>query len=101
MKKLVFLIVLMTGITYMSSAQSTPRVSKKQINQQIRIAEGTQSGDLTKREATQLQNQQLRIQNSKEIAKSDGVVTRKERAVIRKQQMHASRNIARKKQNLR
>lgn len=75
------------------------QINKNQAVQQQKIAQGVKSGELTKKEATKLRSQQKEIAKTKQIAKSDGVVTKKERAVIHQKQKAANRNINRKKQN--
>lgn len=75
------------------------KVKKRQINQQVRINEGVNSGQLTRVERAKLKRQQRNIKRTKKAAKADGVVTRKEKAIINKKQRRANRNIARKKNN--
>jgi uncharacterized membrane protein YebE (DUF533 family) len=79
----------------------TPRIDHRQENQGRRIEQGEQSGALTHREAARLEHQQMRIEHQEQAAKADGVVTNVERARLTHQQNKASRNIARKKHNLR
>lgn len=79
----------------------TPHIDQRQINQERRIEQGIESGALTNREANRLEHQQMRIERQEQAAKADGVVTRAERARLTHQQNMASRNIARKKHNLR
>lgn len=77
------------------SAQATPNVSRKQVQQHKQIRKGAKSGELTKAEIIRLKKQQKNIQYNKKVAKADGKVTPKERAVIRSKQRAASRNIRR------
>jgi len=79
----------------------TPRIDQRQTKQERRIEQGVDSGALTEREANRLEHQQMRIDHQEEAAKADGVVTPAERARLTHQQNKASRNIARKKHNLR
>jgi uncharacterized membrane protein YebE (DUF533 family) len=79
----------------------TPRIDQRQENQERRIEQGEASGALTNREANRLEHQQMRIEHQEAAAKADGVVTAGERARLTHQQNKASRNIARKKHNLR
>ncbi|MCQ8117276.1 hypothetical protein [Methylomonas rosea] len=79
----------------------TPRIDHRQENQERRIEQGEASGALTNREANRLEHQQMRIERQEDAAKADGVVTAGERARLTHQQNKASRNIARKKHNLR
>lgn len=75
----------------------TPRIDQRQANQERRIDQGIASGQLNEREAIRLNNQQEHINNLEDKAKSDGVVTKKERARIRHAQDRTSRHIARQK----
>jgi len=97
MKKLILFFALIGGISFFASAQSTPRVVKKQVKQNVRIDHGIVNGELTGREARNLKRQQRHIQTEKKIAKADGVVTRREKAHIRQDQRIANRNIYRQK----
>ena len=100
MKKLIFTIIILTVISLQINAQTaTPGINKTQKNQQARIQQGIKGGELTKVEARKLELQQAKIQKDKLVAKSDGVVTKKERKHIKKEQMLASKNIYRKKHN--
>ena len=90
------------AFSYPALAQTkTPRATKRQINQQERIHQGVKSGELTKGETIRLEKQQKKIQKDKVKAKSDGIVTKKERAKLQAEENRASRNIHRKKHNLR
>ena len=57
----------------------TPGVDNRQDNQQIRIVHGMKSGELTVRESSRMIKGQIELQRMENRAKSDGVVTRKER----------------------
>lgn len=76
---------------------ATPRVDKREARQQNRIAQGVASGQLTPKETVHLEAQQGRIEASEARAKSDGVVTAKERKLLAKRQNNASRAIRRNK----
>jgi hypothetical protein len=78
-------------------APSTPRVDQRQENQQQRIDKGVASGQLTPREAARMDRQQGRVASSEALAKSDGVVTKKERARLAHQQNKTSRHIRHQK----
>lgn len=75
----------------------TPRIDQRQANQERRIDQGIASGQLNEREAARLNNQLEHVNNLEDKAKSDGVVTKKERARIRHAQDRTSRHIARQK----
>lgn len=76
---------------------ATPGVTSSQVHQTKRIAQGVKSGELTRKERKALARQQRRINRSKKVAKADGMVTPKERAVLNARQKNASRNIYRQK----
>ena len=78
-------------------AQSTPRLDQRQENQERRIEQGVQSGQLNAREAARLERKQERIDKMEARAKSDGVVTKQERARLHHQENVQSRHIARQK----
>ena len=82
-----------------TAAPKTPKIAKKQIQQQARINQGVKSGELTKGETVRLEKEQGKIQAEKLQAKSDGKVTPQERKKIRHDQRKASRNIYRAKHN--
>lgn len=80
---------------------ATPRIDKRQANQQARINKGVASGKITPAEQARLQGQQNQIAANKAAAKADGVVTKQERKTLTRQQNEANRAIARKKRNAR
>lgn len=77
----------------------TPRITKRQVNQQARTKQGVKTGALTKGETLRLEKEQAKIQKDKGKAKSDGKVTPKERLMIRREQNKANRDIYRLKHN--
>lgn len=100
MKKqaLIVLVTLaMAGAAFAQADPATPRVDRREARQQKRINQGVASGQLTPKEAARMEAQQGRIENAEARAKSDGVVTAKERAALAKRQNKASRNIHRNK----
>ena len=99
MKKLIILGAFILTAGLVNAQTQTKKVNQRQKNQTERIAKGVNSGELTKKETKNLANQQRDIRRTKRAAKSDGKVTRKERAVIHSKQNAASRNIKRKKNN--
>ena len=98
MKQILFAVsalVLMTGISYAEA--ETPVIDQRQTNQEQRIDQGIASGQLNEREANRLNKQQEHVNKMEDRAKSDGVMTKKERARISAAQDRASRHIAREK----
>jgi hypothetical protein len=82
-----------------SAQTTTPRIDKKEANQQTRIGQGVRSGELTPRETRKLERQQIKIRRDEAKAKSDGVVTPHERAKLNRELNRASKNIYAKKHN--
>lgn len=78
-------------------AQSTPRVDQRQANQERRIEQGAQSGQLNRREAARLEKGQAHVEKMEEKAKADGKVTKAERAKLHHAQDVQSRRIAKQK----
>lgn len=98
--KTIILGLFFIGFAVAVQAQTaTPGVTDRQVNQQKRIKQGVNNGELTKAETIELQKQQRRINKSKKAAKADGVVTNKEKVGIHARQNHASNNVYRKKHN--
>jgi hypothetical protein len=74
-------------------AQSTPRVDKRQENQDERIERGIQKGQITKKEARRLEKGQENVENLEDKALSDGKVTKREKRRIEKAQDRQSERI--------
>lgn len=83
--------MLVSAFVLPAFAQSTPNLDKREENQQARIAQGVQSGQLTAKETQHLEGREAKLANDEAAAKSDGKVTRKER---RKLQREADRDSA-------
>ncbi len=99
MKKVIWsaalLSVCATSLVYAQA--ETPRIDQRQANLETRIDQGIASGQLNEREGNRLSNQQEHINKVEDKAKSDGVVTKKERVRINRAQDRTSRHIARQK----
>ena len=76
---------------------STPRIDKRQENQQKRIDEGVKSGQLNEKEARRLEKGQQRVQKAEDKAMADGTMSAKEKHKIEHMQDRESRKIAREK----
>jgi opacity protein-like surface antigen len=87
--------LLMSGMAFAEA--ETPVIDQRQANQEKRIDQGIASGQLNEREANRLNKQQEHVNKMEAKAKSDGVMTKKERARIGAAQARASRHIAREK----
>lgn len=103
MKKLITGVALLIAglLAPPASAQQlhTSRITKNQKAEQHRINEGMHSGELTPREATRLEQQQVEIRHDKKAAKLDGVITPHERAYLKSEQAKAANDIYRQKHN--
>ncbi len=82
-----------------SFAQDTPGVDWRQKNQSQRIYHGVRNGSLTYRETGHLVRGQARIHRGENRAKSDGVVSPKERVRLHRSLNLQSRRIYRGKHN--
>ena len=74
-----------------------PRVNHRQFNQQARIHEGVQSGQLTRPEARHLEHQEGNIRREERAYKSDGHLSAAERADLHRDLRAANRDIYRQK----
>ena len=81
----------------LAQTQSAPRIDQRQENQQSRMQQGVESGQLTTEEAARLDKGQARIQNMEDKAAADGKVTKKERAMMEKAQDRQNRRIYRER----
>jgi hypothetical protein len=75
------------------SATSGDRVDARQAQQANRIRSGVASGDLTRREASNLRSEQRGIRQMERHARADGVVTPREGRRLERAQDRASRHI--------
>ena len=74
-----------------------PGVNKRQHRQHARIADGVQSGELTRSEAKALRTEQRAIRAEEREFKSDGVLTKGERRELHRDLNESSRDIYREK----
>jgi hypothetical protein len=84
-----------------SAGTNSPRIDRREANQQRRINRGIRSGALTPRETYRLQRQQANINAREARFKSDGNLSRRERRVLNHQLNRSSKNIYRAKHNAR
>jgi hypothetical protein len=86
--------VLATGLM----AQPQSRIANRKQNQQTRIAEGVNSGELTAREAARLERKEAVLNRKIQKERMDGGgLTAKERVKIERRQDKLSREIAKEK----
>jgi opacity protein-like surface antigen len=80
---------------------ATPKLDQREANQQNRINQGVATGQLTQREANNLQRRENKLNANEARAKADGVVTPAERRRLQREANHNSRKIYHKKHNRR
>jgi uncharacterized membrane protein YebE (DUF533 family) len=80
---------------------ATPKLDQREANQQQRINQGVATGQLTPREANNLQRRENKLNANEARAKADGVVTPAERRRLQREANHNSRKIYHKKHNRR
>jgi hypothetical protein len=78
-------------------AQSTGSEVQRDINQQQRIEQGLQSGQLTTREAAKLEREESKVEKMESNALKDGNLSPREKARIQRAQNNVSRDIYREK----
>jgi uncharacterized membrane protein YebE (DUF533 family) len=88
MKKVIFVAALMSAFLVTEVASAQGRLNNR--NQKVRIEQGVHKGQLTRNEARQLRAKQQRIQAMKRMAKADGVITARERIMIRRAEQNNS-----------
>ena len=97
--KTLAILTLAVGLTVSSTSFATS-INDRQENQRARIAQGIESGEITKREGKKLVQQQQRIAKQEHKFRSDGEFTAKERARVQHNLNKSSGNIYRKKHNV-
>ena len=80
-----------------SASAGTPRLDQREHHQRQRIHNGVASGELTRPEARRLAAGQAHVMRVESRAKSDGVVTSRERAHLQHEANQQSRRIYRQK----
>ena len=93
---MVALVVFAAGSAAADGTRS-PGVNARQHNQHARIHQGVKSGELTRREAHKVREEQRDVRQLERAYKSDGKLTRRERADLHHEQNQASRDIYRQK----
>ena len=96
-------IVAVLGFSSMGFAQdsktNTPRVDRREQNQQKRVADGLKDGSLTSGEAAKIEGEEAKIQQDEAKAKADGVVTSSERKQLNRELNRTGRKIRRDRDN--
>jgi hypothetical protein len=90
--------VIATAFALPALAQDAmPRVDQRQVNQEARIEQGVQTGQLTPKETAKLEVGQDKVMKKEAKAKSDGKVTPKERKKVAKAQDKQGKKIYKQK----
>lgn len=84
-----------------SISSTNAQVKQHAENQQDRIHQGVKSGELTKKEATDVREDQKDLRQDVNLAKYDGHITTGEKKIINKEENQNSREIYRLKHNSR
>src|SRR5438045_9270282 len=82
-----------------SGAMAQQGTVQRDVNQQQRIEQGLQSGQLTTREAAKLEREQARVERDQARAMKDGVMTPAEQARLARAQNRVSRDLSREAQD--
>ncbi|HVZ98002.1 MAG TPA: hypothetical protein VG847_14065 [Chitinophagaceae bacterium] len=96
--KFLLILIIASGL---GIASARAQVRRRTVRQQERIHQGVKSGELTHPEAAKLRSNERGIHQDIKAAKSDGKITPAERKDIRQDERKNSREIYRKKHNLR
>lgn len=104
MKKFSAAVLTLAGVLAVVSASHAdtrrtrdPGVNARQHHQRERIQQGVASGELTRREAARVREEQRDVRQLEHAYKSDGTLTAAERADLHREQNQASRDIYRQK----
>src|SRR6478735_12607170 len=97
MKRLI--IATAVGALFSGAALAQQGTVQRDVNQQNRIEQGLQSGQLTTKEASRLENEQSRIQRDQARALKDGNLSAAEKQRLAREQNQASRDINRLENN--
>ncbi len=94
---LVASLALVMGVSTFAQTLATPRIDKREANQEKRIEQGVASGQLTAREVKRLDTREAHLDAAEAKAKSDGTVTANERKRLHVMAAADSRAIHRQK----
>ncbi|WP_224367967.1 hypothetical protein [Hyalangium versicolor] len=93
-KSISLAVVAVVGLMAATPAEAA-RADRRQANQQARIVQGVNSGELTKREAVRLEAQHVALQREiRQDRADDGHLDAAERAKIERQQDRLNRRIS-------
>lgn len=87
------------GLAFCGAAFAQAGTVQRDVNQQQRIEQGLKSGQLTTREASQLEREEGRVERDQARAMQDGKLSPAEKARLAREQNRVSRDIYRDKHN--
>ena len=87
------------GLAFCGAAFAQAGTVQRDVNQQQRIEQGLQSGQLTTREASKLEREESRVERDQARAMQDGKLSPAEKARLAREQNKVSRDIYREKHN--
>jgi len=90
-------IVAALGLAFCGAAFAQAGTVQRDVNQQQRIEQGLQSGQLTTREAGKLEREESRVERDQARATRDGNLSPAEKARLAREQNRVSRDIYREK----
>lgn len=94
-----FAALLVAGCISASAQDEAARAQTRQNIQRARIAQGVNSGEVTRRERVGLRMEQRHIHHARRRANADGQVTADEQRRLERKQDRANRHIRRAKHN--
>ncbi len=97
LKSTIIALMLTAPLTAFAQSTVTPKFDQRQVNLEQRIDQNVRSGALTPKEAGRLEKGQDHLQTMEDKAKSDGQVTKQERAQLQHAENRQSERIYRQK----
>ena len=100
MKRTLIALALFAAGSSLALAGEAPRAendTQRNVNQQERVEQGLQSGELNTKEAARLEREQTAVERTEARALEDGKITNREQAAINAKQNAASADIYRQK----
>src|SRR5690242_9807273 len=85
------------GLAFSTGAFAQAGTVQRDVNQQQRIEQGLQSGQLTTKEASRLEGEEARVERDQQRAMKDGKLTPAEKQRLSREQNNVSRDIYREK----
>lgn len=93
MRTTIIAAALVLSLGTVAQADDPPAIKERLGNQQDRIEQGVDNGELTRKEARRLREGQGEVRDMRQDAREDGVVTQRERQAIKREQKDQSQRI--------